>query len=355
MEIDWVFLIAALLLAAIGVSALFSISGRESALAERQLVWIALGLVAMMTFLCVSYRTWGELSPLLYGLGLGALGIVLVAGHRVNGSKSWLQLAGLTFQPSELVKIFTVLLLARVAAGFRREAASPGLMLALGAVVGAPLLLVIAQPDAGTALTFAAMLGVTLAIVGLSRRTWALLVAVALISSWVGWNHLLRDYQKDRIRTFLYPETDAQATGYQIIQSRIAIGSGGVLGKGYAAGTQSQLNFIPEKHTDFVFPVVAEEWGFLGSMTVLGLYAVLFARGLRIALQARDAFGAYLVAGIMALIATHVLINLGMVTGLLPTIGIPLPLMSYGGSSMVSTLAGIGLILNVRMRRAASG
>jgi rod shape determining protein RodA len=207
----------------------------------------------------------------------------------------------------------------------------------------------------GTALVYAALLAAVLAVAGLDRKTWALLALTGALGAAAGWSWVLEDYQKERIRTFFRPETDARAAGYQILQSRIAIGSGGLLGRGYASGTQGQLDFIPARHTDFVFPVVAEEWGFAGSLLVLGLYALLFGRGLRIAVQARDAFGAHLVVGIMCLMATHVAVNLGMVTGLLPTIGIPLPLMSYGGSSTVSTLAGVGLVLNVRMRRVPGG
>jgi len=222
-------------------------------------------------------------------------------------------------------------------------------------VVGAPMLLVALQPDFGTALTFAALLLVSLFVVGMPRPAWIALIIAAIVGGALMWSFVLADYQRARIRTFLQPETDPHTVGYQIIQSRIAIGSGGILGKGFAEGTQSQLDFLPEKHTDFIFAVVAEAWGVIGSAIVLGLYAFLFMRGFRIALESRDAFGSHLVVGIMTMLAVHAVVNFGMVIGIMPTIGIPLPLMSYGGSSIVTTLIGVGLVLNVRMRRIANG
>jgi rod shape determining protein RodA len=355
-DIDWVLLLAAAALAAIGVSALASATGPIAALANRQITWIALGALALVIFLAVDYRAWGDLSPVLFGGGCAVLVGVLVAGHRVNGSKSWITVGPLNLQPSEFMKICTVLAVAKILAETRRESLGLGTIAAVAGVIGIPMALVLLQPDMGTELTFAALLGTVLLVGGLSKKMWALLVVAGIAGAVVGWSSVLKEYQRARIRSaFLVKDADPLGNDYQIIQSKIAIGSAGIGGKGWAAATQSQLNFIPEKHTDFVFPVVAEEWGFLGSLAVVGLYMVVFARGLSAALAARDALGAYLVVGIMAITASHVLVNLGMVTGLLPTIGIPLPLMSYGGSSVVSTLAGVGLILNVRMRRTANG
>ena len=345
-ELDWIFLLAVLGLSSLSVMTLSHATG----LAGRQLTWLGLGLVAGVVFAAVPYRSWGELAPLIYGGTVLALLYVLAAGVRVHGSRSWIDLGPFHVQPSEFMKLGVVLLLSRVLAGFRGGAAGPGLLASAGLLVAVPLLLVAKQPDLGTALTFVAVLGVYLVAVGLTRRTWAALAVAAVLGGAGLWTAVLKDYQKERIRTFMSPETDPHAMGYQIIQSRIAIGSGGVLGKGFAGGTQSQLDFLPEKSTDFLFAVLAEAWGFGGSLVVLGLYGLLLVGGFRVAMHARDAFGAYIVLGIMSVLATHVLINLGVVTGLLPTIGIPLPLMSYGGSSVVTTLAGIGLVVNVRMR-----
>ena len=354
-ELDWPLLLAALALAGIGIAALSSATGAQAVYAHRQVLWVLLGIPALLIALAVSEQAWAEAAPALYALSAGSLLVVLMFGRRVNGSKSWLSAGPFNFQPSEFMKLATILLVARVLSRNTAATAGPGLIAQVAVVGGIPIALVLMQPDMGTAVSFAAVLGLALVVAGLGRRTWALALCAGLAAGALGWTYVLKDYQRARILTFFRPETDPLATGYQIIQSRIAIGSGGLLGKGFAACTQSQLNFIPEKHTDFVFPVVAEEWGFLGSLAVLLLYGFVLARGLAIAGQARDGFGSYLVLGIMALIATHVLINLGMVTGLLPTIGIPLPLMSYGGSSMVTMMAGIGLVLNVRMRRSING
>jgi len=353
-QLDWSILLAVALLAAIGVVGIAQANGGFGTLASRQLLWLAVGLLAAMLFVAVDYRLWGEWAALLFAANAGLLIAVLLIGRRVNGSRSWLDLGLFQAQPSELMKVCTVLVLARLLASSRHDTTPLVRLAVVVGVAALPLALVALQPDLGTALTFVGVLAVLVVAAGMRRVVWVAVAVCGLAGAGVLWTAVLKDYQKARIRTFLTPEQDSHGVGYHVIQSRIAIGSGGPVGRGFADGTQSQLDFLPEKDTDFVFSVVAEAWGFVGSLVVLGLYGFLIASGFRIALVARDAFGTYLTLGIMSLLAIHVLVNLGMVMGLLPTIGIPLPLMSYGGSSVVATLIGIGLVLNVSLRRIAS-
>jgi rod shape determining protein RodA len=398
-EVDLPILIAAAGLVTLGLLTVYSatsIMGAHQGLWVRQLQWVGLALIAASIAASVHYRVYDALAYPVYGLSLVLLAAVMVVGSERMGAKRWLEIGPLSFQPSEVAKIATVFVLARRLDDPRLDLRRirgwlPPLLLTL-----VPCALVAKEPDLGTALSFPAILvvmyfwagmpagnlllgltpvanvvlffatgslwwfaGLFAALLAVVRPRVTLLVLAIAVNGAVSYAvpHLwdrLHDYQKRRIETFLNPGADPYGAGYQIIQSKIAIGSGGLFGKGYATGTQSQLNFIPEKHTDFIFPVIAEEWGFLGSAVTLALFGWFLARGLQIALEARDAFGSYVALGILSLVATHVVVNLGMVTGLLPTIGIPLPLISYGGSSIITTLAGVGLILNVHMRRTAA-
>lgn len=351
-SVDWAMLLAALALPAIGLVVIYSATtGTPNAGAfERQLVWLGLGLAAMTVALVVDYHTLAEFSWVLYGGAAVLLVAVLAFGRVVNASKSWLGIGGVQFQPSELAKIATILVVATYLGresvrglGFVRFSALCGL-------VGFPVLLIMQQPDLGTAATFVPLLAGAAFLAGLRVRTIIALLLIAALALPIVWGHL-KPYQKERVRIVLEPARDPKGAGYQLIQSLIAVGSGGVAGKGFLSGTQGQLQFLPEQHTDFIMAVLAEERGFIGSAIVLGLYFLLFYRCVATARAARDRTGAFLAMGVACVYGGQALINIGVVLGILPTTGVPLPLMSYGGSCLVSALIGVGLVMNVWMRR----
>jgi rod shape determining protein RodA len=276
---------------------------------------------------------------------------VAMAGKTVAGSRRWLPLGPLAFQPSELTKIAIILVLATYF--YRRGRGEPLRLkdlLAPGALVLLPAGLIIKQPDLGSGMLVLLVAASMVIFIGVNWRTLLTLAASFGLSTPLIWR-LLKDYQRQRLLTFLNPETDPLGSGYHIIQSTIAVGSGQFWGKGFLQGTQSQLHFLPEQHTDFVFSVFAEEWGFLGSAVLLVLYCALILWGLQVARDCKERFGQILALGVTALLFWQVFINMCMVTGLMPVVGIPLPLFSYGGSSLVTTLLGVGLLLNIRMRR----
>ncbi len=353
---DWILFLSVLVVSVIGVGVIYtSTVGTPMAGAfHRQMAWLALGTVSLLVALLVDYHTLAAFSYLFYGIGLFFLGMTLVFGRVVNASKSWLGVGGVQFQPSELAKAATILMVAAYLGGDRAHARGPGLGLvnfaALAGIVGFPVLLVMMQPDLGTAVTFGPILAGAAFVGGLRIRTLVILVLIAALALPLVWGHL-KPYQKERVKTFVEPTRDPKGAGYQLIQSLIAVGSGGVLGKGFGAGTQGQLQFLPEQHTDFIFAVLAEERGFIGALLVLALYFVIIYRCCAVARASRDSLGVYVAAGVVCVFACQALLNIGVVVGLLPTTGVPLPLMSYGGSSLLSTLIGMGLVLNVWMRR----
>jgi rod shape determining protein RodA len=299
----------------------------------------------------LDYRTLATYAYPLYGLAVMLLGLVAVAGHSTGGSRRWINLGLLKLEPSELAKLALLLVIVRYLRqeppgdGFRlRNLIVPAIMLAV------PVGLVLRQPDLGTALVLL-LIGATLIFVGgLNWRTMAIIGLAAALVAPVGW-HYLKPYQRQRLVSFLDPHSDPLGSGYHIIQSEIAIGAGGEFGKGFLQGTQARLNFLPEETTDFIFAVFAEEFGFAGSLLLLGLYAAIIARGIWVARHARDRFGALLAVGITAIVFWQVAINIGMATGLLPVVGIPLPLVSYGGSSLIAMMAAIGILISVNTRR----
>jgi rod shape determining protein RodA len=349
---DWVLLLAALALTLIGLVVIYSATaGTPSASAfERQLMWLALGLLALVVVLAIDYHTLAEFSYVFYGLAVALLILTLFAGRVVNASRSWIGVGALQFQPSEMAKIATILM---AAAWLGREKVR-GLgfvnFATLSAIVGVPVLFVLQQPDLGTAVTFMPLLAGSCFLAGIRLRTLIILALVVALALPIAWGHL-KPYQQERVKIFLEPTRDPKGAGYQLIQSLIAVGSGGVAGKGFLSGTQGQLQFLPEQHTDFILAVLAEERGFLGSALVLALYFVVFYRCVATARSARDRLGSFLAMGVACVYGGQSLLNIGVVLGILPTTGVPLPLMSYGGSCLVSTLIGLGLVLNVWMRR----
>ena len=355
-NMDWGLLASAVLIGLIGVATIFSAAhrGPDPNLYLRQLAFLAVGTAGLVAVLLVDYRSLTDHGPLLYVGAIVVLAYVLFFGPRIAGTQRWLMIGPLQIQPSEFVKLIAALFVAKVFAESRAD--SPGLaeLIGPGFAVAVLVLLIAAQPDLGTAFCLVPLFVTVAFLAGLRIRALAWLTLIAVLVGGFGWQFMLRDYQKARIYTFIDPTLDPMGTGYQKIQSEIAVGSGGLVGKGFQEGSQSQLGYLPARQTDFIFSVWAEEQGFLGVAAVLGLYFLLLWRCFEAAAVARDRAGAFLVAGIAATLTFQVVYNVAMVAGLVPVKGLPLPLMSYGGSSLLSTLLGIGLILNVRMRRFAN-
>ena len=316
----------------------------------RQLLWLSIGVAAAACLMIVDYHRWLEGAYVVYGANLLLLGLVLVAGETRGGAQRWLAAGPLTFQPSEIAKLSTILILARYL-GEHRDAPRTWRSLAVPALmVGLPMILILKEPNLGTAMLFLPIAGAMLWLWGLPSRMWFVMMGVGAIGSPIGW-HLLHDYQRSRLLVFINPNLDPLGAGYTVLQSKIAIGSGLLWGRGWFAGTQNQLNFLPERHTDFIFSVIGEEWGWLGAAAALGLFAVVLHRGFQIALESRDPFGRLLVTGLSTMIGCHVVVNVGMTLGLVPVVGLPLPLISYGGSWLLTCLTAVGMILSVGMRR----
>jgi rod shape determining protein RodA len=354
-DFDWLMLAVTLAIAAIGVFQIYSAT-RGTAFEDvwwRQIIWIGLGLGLMWLGAAVDYHTLLGHVPLFYVLTGGTLLLTFAVGRRVFGSRRWIKIAGASFQPSEFAKLMLILLVARYLAELKRGEVEVRDLFKLGVLVGIPTLLVIQQPDLGTALTYVAILGAGVLLAGLQWRHLAAIVLIGGFSLPVAWP-FLNDYQKQRLETFVNPDADPRGAGYQVIQSRIAVGHGGLWGTGMARGTQTQLGFLPVGHTDFIFSTFAEEHGFVGVVVVLGLYFLLVMQIVQNAQAAPDRSGMYLCMGVAGLLLFHLLVNVGMVVGSMPVTGIPLPLMSYGGSHVFSVFLMLGLVNNVRLRRFAS-
>ena len=315
-------------------------------LAVRHDCWIVIGILASWGVAQTNYRRWMDAAPAAYVASLLALSLVLIAGTVRLGATRWLSVFGLSVQPSELVKLTTIWLLARVLAGQPQPLPAGTFWMSL-ALIGPPALLIFIQPDLGSAsIVWAIWIGMVW-VAGASRRavTGCLGAAVALLP--VAW-HFLKDYQRDRLMAFIDPHADPLGAGYTVIQSTIAMGSGRFWGRGWFAGTQNQLSFLPERHSDFIFSVIGEEWGFVGSVVVVLLFGLLLVRTARIALNTSEPQGRLLAVGIFSWLAYQAVVNIGMVMGLLPVVGVPLPMVSYGGSSMVTVWVALGFLQSVR-------
>jgi rod shape determining protein RodA len=277
---------------------------------------------------------------------------VLVFGQKYLGARRWIKIAGSThFQPSEWVKLILILAVARYFADNRQQEASAGDMVKAGALVGVPMLLVLVQPDMGTALTYLPIALMGLFLGGMRWKHAVVIILAGALMAPLAWHFGLKEYQKARLTSFLEPEADPQKKGYQVIQSLIAVGSGGLTGKGATKGTQTQGAFLPVPQTDFIFAAFAEEHGFVGALALLLLYFIVLMRLIHNAQTAPDRAGTFVVMGVVAVLIFHILVNVGMVVGFMPVTGIPLPLMSYGGSSVLFTFLALGIVMNVRMRR----
>jgi len=351
-DVRWVLLALALLLAAIGLATVHSASSELAVdYLPRQAVWVALGLLALFAALGVDYQSLTKFSLPLYVGGLLALAAVLFLGTERGGARSWFGIGSFGLQPSEFAKLTTALLLARYLAATNRRYLRLHEIAGACGLVAVPMALIVLQKDLGSAAMFLPMLAGMLFVAGVR---WQVIVAAALLALVAGgvlWNFVMLDYQKGRVMTFLDPGRDPLGAGYQLRQSKIAVGSGQIVGRGYMQGTQSQLRFLPARHTDFVFAVLAEEWGFLGVASVLVLYGIFIFNGAMVAVRARDRTGILLVVGLLAGFAFHVAYNTAMVVGLVPITGIPLPFLSYGGSFTLASFLATGMILGVDLRR----
>ena len=349
-HVDWAMLGAVLALCVIGVVQIYSATG-GSGLYVTQMYGIAIGLVALVVCLTIDYRSLADKSHIIYLGILALLVFVLFFGVVRGGSRRWIDLGPLNLQPSEFAKAAVALVLAKFFGESRRGTVLPSDLVIAGAITAVPFLVIYQQPDLGTAATLLPILFIVAFAAGMPMRIFGVLALVAALAAPLAWKFALQDYQKERMSTFLDPEADARGAGYQQLQARITTGSGGPWGKGFQKGTQGQLRFLPVAHNDFIFAAFAEEHGFAGVIVALGLYLFVILRSIESAQMAKDRLGAYLVLGVLASFTFQVLYNITMSAGLAPVKGLTLPLMSYGGSSMIATLAGFGLILNVRMRR----
>jgi rod shape determining protein RodA len=352
-DFDWWLLAMALALCGLGLIEISSATHHTalSGLPLRQLEWIGFGLVVMLGLARIDYHALIDHAPLLYLLTLGALVAVLVIGHTHFGARRWVAVAGVPFQVSELAKLAIIIVLARFLSEARTDRLTLADLLKIGGLLGVPLLLILLQPDMGTALTLVPVALVGAVLAGIRWKHLLTLVFVGVLLLPVGWHYVLKPYQKARITAFLEPEADPRGSGYQILQSEIAVGSGGFWGKGIGKGSQNQLGFVPVRYSDFILAALAEELGFAGVVLALGLYVGLLLRLIANAQQAKDKAGMYLVMGVVAILAFHVFVNAAMVIGYSPVTGIPLPLMSYGGSATLFVFMSLGLAMSVRSRR----
>jgi rod shape determining protein RodA len=351
-NVDWPLLGATVGLVILSASTLASLHiGRAGGgVALRQLVWFGVGIVALVVVASIDYRRLVRAAPLIYVLGLGTLIAVFVLGRTVSGARRWLFVGPVSVQPSELFKICFVLMAVWLLTSRWAQPIGKAVLVMVAPLIFVPAVLILKQPDLGTALLLFPVLIALLVAAGMRMRLLGGLVLAGLAATPLVWV-FLKEYQRERILVFLDPFRDPLGSAYNVIQAKIAIGSGQLLGKGVAGATQSRLAFLPERHTDFIFAVFAETWGFAGCLVLLICYALLLLRGFDIAASTRELVGRLVALGVTALLATQILVNVGMVTGLIPVVGIPLPFMSYGGSSMVVSMMALGLLLSVRMRQ----
>jgi rod shape determining protein RodA len=352
-DLDWTLLTISMVICGVGVLQIYSAT-RGTVWQDawwKQIIYIAAGLVLLWLTVAIDYHTMMNYVFVLYGLSVVSLLGVLLVGKQAFGSRRWIPVAGgFHLQVSEFVKLVIILLVARFLTEIKTEDLEVRDMGKIAALVAVPMALVMKQPDLGTALTYIPILVVGMFLAGMRRKYVVATAAVFLLVLPVGWN-VLKDYQKARLVSFLDPSRDPRGTGYQMIQSKIAVGAGGMWGKGVTKGSQTQLRFLPVPHTDFIFSAFAEEHGFVGVIVVLALYFVLIMQIVQNAQTAPDKAGMFICMGVAALLLFHVLVNVGMVVGRMPVTGIPLPLMSAGGSSVLSNFLMLGLVNNVRVRR----
>jgi rod shape determining protein RodA len=351
-DLDWTLIIITLVICGLGALQIYSAT-LDTIWKDawwKQIVFVAMGFVLMLIVSRIDYHTFLDRVPLLYIASIALLLVTFVVGTKVFGSRRWIPVFGVTFQVSEFVKIVLILLIARYLNDLKADRLETRDLLRLAGLFGLPMLMVMKQPDLGTSLTYIPLLAGCVFLAGLR---WTHVAAIAVLFAVMlpaGW-FLLKDYQKARLVTFLDPEQDPRGNGYQVIQSKIAVGQGGVWGRGVTQGSQTQLRFLPVPHTDFLFAAFAEEHGFVGVVAALGLYFLLLLQIIQNAQMAPDRAGLYISMAVASLLLFHIFVNVGMVVGRMPVTGIPLPLMSSGGSSLLSVFIMLGLVQSVRLRR----
>jgi rod shape determining protein RodA len=354
-EFDLPLFLVTLLIFCMGLVFLHSASYQKAAEIGKnftlsQVQWMAISLCAFILTISISYNKFINIAYALYGIIILLLISVLVVGGLIFGAKRWVNVAGMTFQPSEFAKLVVILAVARYLG--RSEQTTRGfrdLLIPL-ALMSVPAVLILLQPDLGTAMILFPVVFAMLYVSGMGKKYLLRCLGVVVLCMPVFW-FFLKDYQRNRLLVFINPDRDPLGAGYTIIQSKIALGSGGIAGKGWLSGTQNLLNFLPERHTDFIFSIVGEEWGFLGASLVILAYLFLITRCISAVNVTTDPGAKLLVTGIATMLALQIFINIGMTMGLVPVVGLPLPLISYGGSSLLTTMIAIGLVINVRMRR----
>jgi rod shape determining protein RodA len=351
-DFDWLLLGFVLLICGVGVMEIYSatLHTKFAGAHIRQMYWIVGGVIGMFLLSLVNYQAMLEKIHWFWIASAASLMSVLLFGQKYLGARRWIKMPGFHFQPSEWVKLILILAMARYFAEMRQKDLSWSDFIKAGLIVGFPMLMVLAQPDLGTSLTYMpiAIMGLFLGGLRLKQALAVLLLAGLMLP--VGW-HVLKPYQRERLTSFMNPEADKQGSGYQVIQSQIAVGSGGIWGKGTAQGSQTHLAYLPVPQTDFIFAAFSEEHGFVGALGVLLLYFIVLMRLTQNAQTAPDRAGTFVVMGVVAVLSFHILVNVGMVVGFMPVTGIPLPLMSYGGSSVLFMFLALGIVMNIRMRR----
>jgi rod shape determining protein RodA len=356
-DFDWVLLGIVLVVCTLSVLEIYSATLHTKYVGShtKQIYWIAGGLTVMFLLAKVDYHKLLDFAPWAYGFFILALGAVLIPGigHKALGARRWIKLGPVLFQPSEWMKLVMILMVARYFANLGGRSLTWREIMKAFAMVGIPMLLILKQPDLGTALTYMPVLVIGLFLGGINLKQSLVLVTAGLILVVGGWSSgkLLKPYQKARLTGFINPDNDPRGAGYQVLQAKIAVGAGGVLGKGAEKGTQTQGAFIPIPHADFIFAAFSEEHGFVGALFVLALYFFILMRLIQNAQTAGDLPGALIIMGIVAVLTFQIAVNVGMVIGFMPVTGLPLPLLSYGGSSVLFTFLALGVVMNIRMRR----
>ncbi len=350
---NWTLVMLIVVICCIGFALLYSVAGGSfEPWAERQIVRFGVGFVIMLMIAMIDIRTWFALAYPIYAVSLSLLVAVEFIGRTGKGAERWIDIGPLQLQPSELMKIALILALSRFLHGILLDDVSrPTRLIPALLMILIPAGLVLMQPNLGTATILIVGGAGLLFLSGLSWKIIVPVVALGVAAVPIGWEFVLKDYQKQRVYTFLEPDTDPLGSGYNILQSKIALGSGGIFGKGFGEGTQSRLNFLPEKQTDFIFTVLGEEFGLFGLMMLMGLYLAVLAQGVTTALDTRSQFGRLVAMGICLNFLLYILINTSMSMGLIPVVGIPLPLVSYGGTALLTVLFGFGLLLSVQIHR----
>ncbi|HLW80446.1 MAG TPA: rod shape-determining protein RodA [Candidatus Acidoferrales bacterium] len=353
-ELDWWLLTIVMLICLVGLLEIYSSThgGPLHGMQWKQLIWIGIGFAGMLALSRIDYSGLLDQTPLLYILSIAALAVALVVGSKHFGARRWIEVLGVNLQVSELVKLIIIIVLARYFSEVRTDRLTLADLVKIGVLVGIPASLILLQPDLGTALMLVPVAIVGAFLAGIDWKHAAGVLALGAVVAVVGWHgHFLKPYQKQRLATFLDPEQSPRGAGYQILQSEIAVGSGGFWGKGFGKGSQNQLGFVPVRYSDFILAALAEEQGFFGVLIMLLLYLALLLRLVDNAQKAKDRAGMYLVMGVAAIFAFQVLVNAGMVIGYMPVTGVPLPFMSYGGSSTIFGFLALGLVMNVRTKR----